>query len=68
MFATTALGLCALALMTMLDCWQQRKAKKKESGIMIPPGVRNVQIGIIITVAYTYSNYAYHIAGNFGDH
>lgn len=48
MFATTALGLCALAVMTVLDWWQQRKAKKKESGIMIPPGVRNVQIGEII--------------------
>ena len=45
MFATTALGLCALAVMTLLDCWQQRKAKKKEAVLAIPPGIRNIQTG-----------------------
>jgi hypothetical protein len=46
MFATTALGLCALAIMIVLDCWKHRKAKKKESDTVIPPSVRNVQTGI----------------------
>ena len=46
MFATTALGLCALAVMTVLDCWQQRNTKKKGPVPVIPPGVQNVQNGI----------------------
>ena len=45
MFATTALGLCALAIMTILDCYKHRKAKKKGSDTVIPPGVQNIQTG-----------------------
>ena len=48
MFATTALGLCALAVMTVLDCWQQRNTKKKGPAPVIPPGVQNVQTGSYI--------------------
>ena len=45
MFATTALGLCALAIMTILDCRKHRKAKKKGCDTVIPPGVQNIQTG-----------------------
>ena len=46
MFATTALGLCALAIMSVLDCWKHRKEKNKESDIVISSGVQNIQTGM----------------------
>lgn len=41
-FAATVLGLCAIAVMTVLDCWERMQAKKEAE---IPPSTLHIQTG-----------------------
>lgn len=44
-FATTALGLFAMGVITSMDCYKKRKRRGRARDAIIPPGVGQIQSG-----------------------